>query len=268
MSIFGLRLLTVPTLPANDGSTRPLHFSAPDNCILNALPPAPTAGRHVVGHFVTPLIIEAFAEALPGQVQAQCGMMDLVNIQGRRRDGREISTMFFAAGGYGAMDGLDGMATIPTPASMKVTPTEVWEHLNGTTIVSKRLIPDSGGAGRYRGGLGQEIVMWNDRAGPLALAFFGRQTAFPPAGIRGGAAGKPHGYEIEGHPAPPIGRSTLRPGEHLTIRLPGGGGYGDPHGRDPKRILQDVRDGFVTVDGARRDYGVLVDLEHDTVRPL
>ncbi|HEX2892316.1 hydantoinase B/oxoprolinase family protein [Vineibacter terrae] len=268
MSIFALRLLTVPTLPANDGSTRPLHFSAPENCILNALPPAPTAGRHVVGHFVTPLVIGAFADALPHRVQAQSGMMDLVSIQGRRGDGREISTMFFGAGGYGAMDGMDGMATIPTPASMRVTPTEVWEHLYGTIIESKRLIPDSGGAGRYRGGLGQEIVMCNDRAGPLALAFFGRQTAFPPAGIRGGAAGSPHGYAIEGRPVPPIGRSTLQTGERLVIRLPGGGGYGEPRSRDPERILQDVRDGFVSVDGARRDYGVQVDVENATVRSL
>jgi N-methylhydantoinase B len=110
--------------------------------------------------------------------------------------------------------------------------------------------------------------MCNDGAGPLSLAFFGRQTAFPPSGIRGGAAGDPHGYAIEGQPVPPIGRSTLQTGERLVFRLPGGGGYGDPSARDPDRILQDVRDGFVTVEGARRDYGVEVDLKHATVRPL
>lgn len=258
MAIFALRLLTVPNLPANEGSIGPLSFSAPDNCILNALPPAPTAGRHVVGHYVTPLVMGAFADALPERVQAQSGMVDLINVQGKVVGGREMSNMFFASGGYGAMDGMDGMPTLATPASMKIIPIEVWETLTGITIETKRLIPDSGGAGKYRGGLGQEVIMRNDPGHPLTLSFFGRQTEFVPQGVRGGKAGTAHRYTIQGQAVHPIGRSTLRANERLVVVLPGGGGYGNPKDRDPEAVRRDVRDGFVSPEGARRDYGVEV----------
>jgi N-methylhydantoinase B len=260
MAIFALRLLTVPNLPANEGSIGPLSFSAPDNCILNALPPAPTAGRHVVGHYVTPLVMGAFADALPERVQAQSGMVDLINVQGKVVGGREMSNMFFASGGYGAMDGMDGMPTLATPASMKIIPIEVWETLTGITIESKRLLPDSGGAGKYRGGLGQEVIMRNDPGHPLTLSFFGRQTDFAPQGVRGGKPGTPHRYTIEGKSVHAIGRSTLNASEKLVVILPGGGGYGDPKLRDPDSVRRDVRDGFVSSEGARRDYGV--DIAH------
>jgi N-methylhydantoinase B len=266
MAIFAIRLLTVPNLPANEGSIGPLSFSAPDNCILNALPPAPTAGRHVVGHYVTPLVMGAFGEALPERVQAQCGMIDLINVQGKAAGGRDMSSMYFASGGYGAMDGMDGLHTLSTPASMKMTPVEVWETLNGITIESKRLIPDSGGVGQYRGGLGQEIVMRNDPGTPLTLSFFGRQSDFAPQGVRGGGAGTLHRYAIEGEAVNAIGRSVLQAGERLTITMPGGGGYGDPRQRAPERVLQDVRDGYISAEAARRDYGVEVDTAAGTAR--
>jgi N-methylhydantoinase B len=259
MAIFALRLLTVPSLPANEGSIGPLTFSAPDNCVLNALPPTPTAGRHVVGHYVTPLVMGAFAQVLPERVQAECGMIDLVNIQGRPAGGRPMSNLYFAAGGYGAMSGMDGLSALATPASIKVTPVEVWEHASGIAIESKRLIPDSGGAGAFRGGLGQEIVLRNDLDFPLTCSFFGRQSEFAPRGVGGGGPGRAHRYEIEGVGVDPIGRSTLGTDQRLTIALPGGGGYGDPRERDPQRVLRDVQDGFVTIEAARRDYGVDVD---------
>ncbi len=266
MAIFALRLLTVPNLPANEGSIGPLQFFAPDNCILNALSPAPTAGRHVVGHYVTPLVMGAFGEALPERVQAQSGMVDLINVQGKVAGGRDMSSMYFASGGYGAMNGLDGLSTLATPASMKMTPVEVWETLNGITIESKRLIPDSGGAGEYRGGLGQEVVMRNDPGSPLTLSFFGRQSEFAPQGVQGGGAGTLHRYTIEGSAVSAIGRSVLKAGERLTITLPGGGGYGDPRQRAPERVLQDVRNGYVSAEAAERDYGVKVDLPGSRAR--
>ena len=263
MAIFAFRLLTVPNLPANDGTTRPITVTAPENSVLNALPPAPTAGRHVVGPYVPPLIIGAMADALPERVQAQCGMMDIVNIQGRRGDLGEVSTMFFAAGGYGAMAGLDGQATLPTPASMKVTPTEVWENLNGILVESKRLIPDSGGPGEFRGGLGQEIVLVNEHATPFTLSFFGRQTDFPADGILGGGRGGRHRYIVDEAEAPPVGRSRLPPGGRFRIVLPGGGGYGEAGRRDAAALARDVADGFVTPAGAKRDYGIAIGTDGD-----
>ena len=107
-----------------------------------------------MGHFVTPLIYGALANAAPNQVQADSGMMNLLTFQGTRTDGRPFTTLYFASGGYGALRDLDGWATLPHPSNMAVVPVEVWETLTHTTVLSKRLRTDSGGPGQWRGGLG------------------------------------------------------------------------------------------------------------------
>jgi N-methylhydantoinase B len=85
--VYAVKCVTTPAIPNNIGCVTPVTVSAPDNCILNALPPYPTGGRHVIGHFVNPLVMGALAQIVPDKVQAESGMMSLVNIQGRRRDG-------------------------------------------------------------------------------------------------------------------------------------------------------------------------------------
>lgn len=259
MSIHAVRLLTVPEIPANDGTTYPIALRVPENCILNALPPAATGGRHVVGHFPTSMIFAALASVLPERVQADCGMLNSINVHGRHRDGTPVGTMYFTSGGYGAMAGMDGISTIPSPANMRITPTEVWEHMTSLKVECRRLLPDSGGAGEFRGGLGQEIVLRNTSGHDFLLSFFGRQTDFPPAGMMGGKPGSALAYLVDGQPAPPTKRATLKPGSVLTILKPGGGGYGDPHKRPVEKVAADVRDGFVSLNAALKEYGVLVE---------
>jgi len=259
-SIYAVRLLTVPTLPCNEGSTRPITFTAPDNCILNALPPAPTAGRHVVGHYATPLVLQALESAVPQRVQANSGMVDLISVQGQHPEGHDISLMYFTCGGYGAQEGMDGIPAMPTPTSIKAVPVEVWESLTGFTMVSKRIVPDSGGVGQFRGGPGHELVFRNDTGHLLNLSLFGRQTQFPAKGMRGGGSGQPHVYLIDGQPVDPIGRHQLPVGSTLTVIEPGGGGFGDPKLRDPAAVRADVHDGFLTPAAALRDYGISVEV--------
>jgi N-methylhydantoinase B len=256
MSIHAIRLVTVPEIPPNEGTTKPMSISAPENCILNALPPAATGGRHIVGHFPTPMIFHALAPVIPDRIQADSGMLNSVSFQGRDAAGRELGAMYFTSGGYGAMAGMDGISTLPSPANMRVTPTEVWENLTGIQVESRRLLPDSGGAGEFRGGLGQEIVLRNTTGHPIRLSFFGRQTDFPPSGMMGGRPGSPLQYLIDGKLVPATGRADLPAGSRLTIRKPGGGGYGDPAKRERAQLLEDVQDGFVTAEGASRDYRV------------
>src|SRR5262249_9107813 len=152
---YAVKCLTTPGIPNNEGSLAPITVSAPEGSILNAQPPYPTGGRHIVGHFVTPLVMGALAQAGVRDVPAAGGMQNLMNFQGRHADGRGVSNIYFAAGGYGALDGLDGAACTPFPSNMIVTPVEIWETLTSTLIERKALLPDSGGAGRDRGGLGQ-----------------------------------------------------------------------------------------------------------------
>lgn len=256
MTCHAVKCLTTPKIPNNEGSVRPIRVSAPPGCILNALPPSPTGGRHVIGHFVQPLVFGALAGVLPGQVQADSGMLNLVNVQGRNRAGQGVSSIFFASGGFGALNGIDGAATTPSPSNMTGVPIEVWEDITGTLIVDKSLVPDSGGAGTFRGGLGQRIEMVNDGAEPLVVSCIAGRTEFPPAGVLGGSPGGARTVSVNGRPVNAKGRYVLQPGERLTLVEAGGGGYGDPGRREPARLRSDLEQGFVTADGLRRDYGL------------
>ena len=229
--------------------------------------PSPTGGRHVIGHFVTPLIFGALADALPSQVQADSGMQTQLNCLGRHRNGRDVSSLFFAAGGYGALQDFDGWAATPGPSNMRGTPIEIWENVTSTTVLKKELVADSGGAGESRGGLAQNIEISNDTGNPLSVACFGGRTEFAPEGYQGGRPGGLRRHLINGQVVHPKGRYTLKPGRC------------DRNGRGRRRRLRRSRPASPgeassrmsptarsARDGARRDYGVEVDLENGNTR--
>lgn len=255
MALHAIKSLTLPSIPNNAGSQAPITVSAPVGCILNAQPPFPTGGRHAMGHFVTPLVYGALAEAIPGEVQADSGMMNLINFQGSRRDGRAFSTLYFASGGYGALKGLDGWATLPHPSNMAVVPVEVWETLTHTTIERKQLRTDSGGTGRWRGGLGQEVVLRNDTGHPLTILGMGNRTLFPAKGVFGGGDGTLRVHAIDGTPVHAKGRLEVAPDQRITVTEAGGAGYGDPKERDREAVAFDVANGFVSREAAETEYG-------------
>jgi len=259
MALYAMKCLTIPSIPNNEGATLPIAVSAPEGCILNALPPVPTGGRHILGHFVPPLIFGALAEAAPDKVQADCGMMDLLTVQGRHRNGRGVSTIYFAAGGFGALQGRDGGDTLPGPSNMAVVPVEVWETITALTVEHKRLLPDSGGPGAARGGVGQELVLRNDTGHPMTVFSMGNRTSFPAQGMAGGRPGALRRHLIDGREIHPKGANVLQPGARITLVEAGGGGFGPPEARPLEQVLADVREGFVSPEGARRDYGVAVD---------
>ena len=211
MTLYTVKCLTTPELPNNGGMSAPISAVAPPGCLLNAEPPSPTGARHMIGHYVAPLVFGALAEAAPDRVQADCGMMNLLTVQGRHRNGRAISTIYFAAGGFGALRGHDGAETLPGPSNMAVVPVEVWETLTGTTIEHKRLLADSGGAGAARGGLGQEVVIRNDTGHPLTVLCMANRTEFVARGLAGGSAGAPREHRINGQAVDPRVASSSRP---------------------------------------------------------
>jgi N-methylhydantoinase B len=253
---YSVKCLTIPHLPNNEGAVRPIQVSAPDGCILNVRKPHATGGRHSVGHFVVPLILGALASALPDKVIADVAMQDVFNVQGRHRDGPEISSLFFLSGGFGAAQGKDGRSTLPAPSNMQVVPSEVWENLTSITIEQRRLIPDSGGAGTSRGGLGQDVHFRNDTGNPLKISFLGQRTRFAAKGFHGGGDGRLREYLVNGKPVNPKGRYTLAPGEGFSVREAGGGGFGPAKERELDAVLADLDEGFITPDAARQVYGV------------
>lgn len=255
MTCYAIKCLTTPHIPNNEGSVRPVTLSAPPGCVLNALSPSPTGGRHIVGHFVVPLIFGALADIVPDRVQADSGMLNLINVQGTTRDGRGVSSIFFAAGGFGALEGQDGAPTTPSPSNMTGSSIEIWEDLTGMFIESKALLADSGGPGQFRGGLGQRIEFVNDSGHDMSIAFLAGRTEFPPVGVRGGRAGGLREVRVNGETADPKGRYILAPGDRVTTLEAGGGGYGDPTERDSRSIADDVAAGLVSAEAARTIYG-------------
>lgn len=254
MTCYAIKCLTTPRIPNNQGSVGPISVTAPEGCLLNAVTPAATGGRHIVGHFVVPLIFGALADIVPDRVQADSGMLNLINVQGSTRDGRGVSSIFFAAGGFGALDGLDGAPTTPSPSNMTGSAIEVWEDLTGMFMVSKELLADSGGAGEFRGGLGQRIEFVNDSGNDIAIACLAGRTEFPPQGVRGGRPGGLREIRVNGETVHPKGRYVLAPGDRLTLFEAGGGGFGDPHRRDRAALRRDIEQGFVTPKSAAQ-YG-------------
>ncbi len=255
MSLYSIKCITIPTLPNNEGATRPVRVTAPEGCLLNAQSPFPTGGRHAIGHFVPGLIFGALADAAPNKIQADNGMMDLLTIQATHPDGRPVSTIYFVSGGFGALQGQDGRDCLPGPSNMAAVPVEVWETITGMTVVSKTLKPDSGGPGAFRGGVGQEVVLRNDTGRPMTILSMGNRTEFAPPGYLGGQPGSLREHKINGKSIHPKGAHPLAPGAEITLLQAGGGGIGDPASRETNAIIRDIDLGFVTPEGATRDYG-------------
>ncbi|MBM3489315.1 MAG: hydantoinase B/oxoprolinase family protein [Alphaproteobacteria bacterium] len=255
MTCFALKCLVLPNIPNNEGSVNPIELSAPDGSILNCRPPAASAARMLVGHFVVPMIFGALADALPHRVQGDPGMMNVLNVVGRRRDGEPFSTLFFSSGGFGALAGLDGMSATPAPANMMCMPAEAWEPMTGMRVIRRNFRIDSGGAGEFRGGLGQEIELRNDTGHPLTVMILGSRTEFPARGMRGAGNGMARVFRINGQPVHAKGRYELQVGDTLLLEDSGAGGYGNPRARAPERIASDLAEGLVSPEAALRDYG-------------
>ena len=149
---------------------------------------------------------------------------------------------------------------------MTGTPIEVWENLTSTTVEKKALLTDSGGVGKARGGLGQEIRFRNDSGNNLTISCFGGRTEFPARGTLDGGPGALRQYRLNGNPVHPKGRYILGPGDVIELIEPGGGGFGDPLKRDPRHVLDDVLEGNVSRAAAARDYGVEIDAKARSAR--
>jgi N-methylhydantoinase B len=255
MAAYSIKALVLPHVPNNAGSVRPVEVAAPKGCILDAQPPSATGARFMIGHFVTPLIFGALANVLPDRVQGDPGMMNILNVVGKNPRGKDFTTLYFSAGGFGALSGLDGLSATPAPSNMMVMPTETWEVLTGIRVLSRKLRADSGGSGQFRGGLGQEIILQNETGHPLTVFAMGARTDYPALGVCGGKAGATRSYRLNGETIHPKGRYDLKVGDRIELLDAGGGGYGNPKDRKHAQIENDIRQGFVTPAAAKRDYG-------------
>jgi len=277
---FGIKCLVAPEVPNNAGSLAPLTVSAPEGCVLNARRPWPVAARHTVGHMLPDLVFGCLHQVMPGGVPAE-GASSLWNPQifggGSLVDEVEegtdagalpqFSTVIFHCGGAGARPEKDGPSATAFPSGVRTIPVEATESVAPVVFYRRELREGSGGAGRLRGGLGQVIELGGAGAMPIALLCNFERVRNPARGRDGGRSGAPGKVALRsGRPIGPKGRQTVPPRDAIRLELPGGGGFGDPHARDPRRVLDDVLDGFITAEDARHDYRTVID-EHGQLDP-
>ncbi|HEX9123186.1 MAG TPA: hydantoinase B/oxoprolinase family protein [Actinomycetota bacterium] len=255
---YALKCAISPEVPHNDGSFRPVTTWAPEGSILNPLPPAAVAARHIVGHFLPHAIFGALTPILPNRVLAEgAGNIWLTTVRGTGSD--RFITVFFAAGGTGARPTKDGLSTTSFPSGIATAPVEVIETTSPLVFHRKELRTDSGGPGRFRGGLGQAIEVEVRTGEPFVVSSLADRMRFQAEGYLGGKPGGRGGFKtsLGTRPNPKLSQA-LPAGTRFTLELPGGGGFHDPLTRDPEAVAADVAQGLVTLASAWKDYGVKV----------
>ncbi|CAM5221119.1 N-methylhydantoinase B OS=Bosea thiooxidans OX=53254 GN=SAMN05660750_04684 PE=4 SV=1 [Bosea thiooxidans] len=262
---YALKCAIAPEIPNNAASLEPFRITAPENTIVNAVWPAPVALRHIIGHMVPDTIYDALDKLLPDLVPAE-GAGSLCNFQVSlrpRSDGPppaepvRAEVLTFNSGGSGARPALDGMNATAFPSGVMTMPVEATEQVGPVIVWRKELRPDSGGAGRHRGGLGQhmEVGAWEGFEFDIQAMF--DRVHHPARGRRGGGGGAPTTIALDdGTAMKGKGKQFVPHGRKVVMAFPGGAGYGKPGERPAASIERDVALGYVSPEAARTDYGL------------
>ncbi|MEX2645125.1 MAG: hydantoinase B/oxoprolinase family protein [Gaiellaceae bacterium] len=256
------KTLTTPKEPANEGHFRPVHAIIPEHCLLDAQRPSPTLLGFVPLELLIDLVRKALAPAIPdGVTAADYGRCTVMHAAGRSpRDGSFIIVADTEGGGWGAKPFEDGESALLF-GTQRVIPVEVLEHKYPVVLEQYTLRQDSGGAGKFRGGLG--IVKDYRCTDTLHLLAAYERHDCPPWGLFGGKAAAPNTVVVkrvtgERDEFRKATEYALEAGDIVSFRTAGGGGYADPLERDPERVLADVIDGYVSRESALDYYGVVV----------
>jgi N-methylhydantoinase B len=264
---YAMRCVTDPSIPSTEGCRRPFKVIAPAGTLVNAQKPAAVYQRMVVCHSLVDLVMGALAAALPDRVMSDsCGCMYNYTMAIDGASGRRVMFGEVVPGGMGATasaDGIDVMSCHVT--NCPLPPIEATEIESPVLYLRRELRNDTGGAGRWRGGVGQVLTYRVLGADPQ-LHHTSQKSCSLPQGMNGGKPGDGGRWVInEGLPGEhtlthAIGEiEQLQAGDTVTHYTPGGGGYGDPRERDPRLVQRDVREGLVSLEAAARLYGVKLD---------
>jgi N-methylhydantoinase B len=261
-SYAAVKCLTDPLGPMNEGALRPVTVYAPEGSFLNPRPPAGGGPRALICYRIFEAVLGALAPAVPERVAAAASHMANPTFGGwdpvRQRRFVAYELVLSGTGARATKDGCEGMAWAFNASNI---PVEAQEARHPVIVERFEFIRDSGGPGRFRGGCGIRRDM-------RFLAEDGKFTnltdrqRFPAWGLFGGRPGALGRTVINPGPGERVvhGKASCEfaYGDVISFQQPGAGGYGDPWERDPARVLEDVLDGYVSVAGARRDYGVVI----------
>ncbi|MCB1432443.1 MAG: hydantoinase B/oxoprolinase family protein [Alphaproteobacteria bacterium] len=265
-AVFGLKAVIAPHVPNNIGSLSCFDLITEPGTIVDPIRPSPVTARHVIGQMLADSVFGCLAQALPGTVQAESAgpiwILSLYSAHGRvapelTAKAKNFAVINMGLGGIGGRPGKDGLATTAFPSGVGTIPVEVTETQCPLYFKRKQYLPDSGGAGAWRGGVSQVIEIANREKAPFTIsaatfdriknAAQGREGGKP--GCLG-AARKGSGPDL-----PDKGIHIIETGDSLVLETPGGGGLGDPKKRDRSLVEADIAAGLVTKKAAKRDYG-------------
>jgi N-methylhydantoinase B len=262
---YALKCAISPEIPNNAASLAPFIITAPEHSIVNALHPAPVALRHVIGHMLPDTVYNALDKILPETVPAE-GAGTLCNFQVSARPRTDApapknavraEVLTFNSGGAGARPTLDGMNATAFPSGVMTMPVEATEHTGPVIIWRKELRPDSGGTGKFRGGLGQCMEVGATEGHEFDFSAMFDRVKFPARGRQGGGDGAPTSIvRDDGEALRGKGKQFIPHGRKVLLEFPGGAGYGSAKDRDPELVCKDLARGYISVDTARNEYGL------------
>ncbi len=275
---YALKCAIAPEIPNNAASLEPFEVTAPADAIVNAVHPAPVALRHIIGHMIPDTVYDALDKILPNLVPAE-GAGTLCNFQVSLRPRTDqvapvgtvrAEVLTFNSGGSGARPGADGLNATAFPSGVMTMPIEATEHTGPVIIWRKELRPDSGGAGKYRGGLGQYMEVGAAEGHEFDFQAMFDRVDHPARGRQGGANGAPTTIAQDDQtPMKGKGKQFVPHGRRVMLAFPGGAGYGPAAERDPALVRRDLARGYISAETAVAEYGLTqkeVEAVLDTVR--
>ncbi len=246
MSAYAVKCALLPDLANNEGMFRPVKVIAPEDTLVNPRYPAAVVARANTGHYLPVLVFGALQKVLPENVMAASGSpLWVFTHTGLDDSGKPYANVFFYNGGMGATASKDGEACLSWPSNISSTPVEIAERNSDLFCRFKRFAPGSGGAGRQRGGLGQEVMFESESKRPIVALFMTERTRVAAPGFSGGSAGRRGTVEINGSEVDSHVQHVLNEGDTVMLRTPGGGGYGDPAERSETQRDTDRLRGYV-----------------------
>jgi N-methylhydantoinase B len=253
-----------PGIPNNAGVFRAIEVRAPEASVVNPVLPAACAARALTGYRILDVMMGALAQIVPDKVPAAGeGGNTVVCIGGYQANREPFIIVDMICGAWGGRPDKDGIEAVTNPSqNMSNTPVEVLEAQHPIRIDEYAFVPDSCGAGKWRGGLGlaRQYTLLAEEA---TLQLRSDRMKFRPYGLAGGGPAAPTRNILnpagEATPLPAKLTGTLRRGQSVRHEQAGGGGHGDPFARDPALIAADVANGKITAEYARREHGVVAD---------
>jgi N-methylhydantoinase B len=259
---YALGCIIARDIPNNAGSLEPRTVSAPLGSIVNAIKPAAVVARHLIGLMLPDLVFGCLRQAIPERVPAEgSGVLWIIGASGPKtsppRFGEDFLVSVVTTGGMGALPFRDGLSATGFPSGVRGGPIEIFESMSTVIVWRKQYRSDSGGAGRMRGGLGQAIEIENGIDEPFYFNGAFERVKFAPRGFDGGLDGAAGYVGLQsGSRLASKGRHLIPSGERVLILSPGGGGIGDPLGRDRALIEADLRNELISEAAARDIYGL------------